>query len=55
MAQVKDVTTIEDAGMRAYVERINILCAKELIQNRSAYGTGADYQAAWFCAAKQAK
>ena len=55
MAQVKDVTTIEDAGMRAYVERINILCAKELIQNRSAYGTGADYQAAWFCAAEQAK
>ncbi len=46
MAQVKDVTTIADADKRAYAERVNILCAKDMIMNRTNYKKGADYVAA---------
>lgn len=55
MAQVKDVTTITDPGKRAYAERVNILCAKDLIMNRAAYKTGADFIAALKRAAEAAK
>ena len=53
--QVKDVTTIADADKRAYAERVNILCAKDLILNRTSYRTGADFVAALQRAAKAAK
>jgi len=43
MANVKDVTTIRDEDMRAWVERINILCGKEYILNQSKFRTGADF------------
>lgn len=43
MAQVKDVTTIEDADKRAHAERVNILCAKDYIMNRQSFKTGADF------------
>jgi len=43
MAQVKDVTTISDKKKRLRAERINILCAKDLIMNRNKYRTGADF------------
>ncbi len=46
MAQVKDVTTIQDAEKRAYAERVNILCGKDLIMNRKQFKTGADFVAA---------
>ena len=46
MANVKDVTTIADPERRAWVERLNILCGKELIMNQSRFRTGADYVAA---------
>lgn len=55
MAQVKDVTTIADADKRAYAERVNILCAKDLILNRTTYKTGADFVAALHRAAKAAE
>ncbi|MDR2661759.1 MAG: S-methyl-5-thioribose kinase [Treponema sp.] len=47
MAQVKDVTTIADRAKRIRAERINILCAKDLIMNRSRVKTGADFIAAF--------
>jgi 5-methylthioribose kinase len=47
MAQVKDVTTIADRAKRIRAERINILCAKDLIMNRSGFKTGADFVAAF--------
>jgi 5-methylthioribose kinase len=43
MAQVKDVTTIADKKKRVRAERINILCAKDLIMNRSKIKTGKDF------------
>lgn len=43
MAQVKDITTIEDEEKRALAERVNILAAKDLIMNRANYKTGADF------------
>jgi 5-methylthioribose kinase len=43
MAQVKDVTTIADKKKRIRAERINILCAKDLIMNRSKIKTGKDF------------
>lgn len=54
MAQVKDVTTIADEGKRAYAERLNILCAKDYIMNRTAYHTGKDFVAAVRRAAERA-
>jgi 5-methylthioribose kinase len=47
MAQVKDVTTIADRAKRVRAERINILCAKDLIMNRAQFKTGADFTAAF--------
>ncbi len=55
MAQVKDVTTIADEAKRAYAERLNILCAKDYIMNRTAYQTGEDFVAAVRRAADKAK
>jgi 5-methylthioribose kinase len=55
MAQVKDVTTIADPEKRAYAERVNILCAKDLIMNRKSYKTGADFVAALKRAIEAAK
>lgn len=55
MAQVKDVTTIEDEDKRSYAERLNILCAKNYIMNRTAFQTGEDFIAAVKVAAEQAK
>ncbi|MDR0273200.1 MAG: S-methyl-5-thioribose kinase [Clostridiales bacterium] len=43
MAQVKDITTIENAEKRAEAERINILCAKKMIMNRKNFKTGKDF------------
>lgn len=43
MAQVKDVTTIADKKKRIRAERINILCAKDLIMNRGKIRTGKDF------------
>ncbi|MDR0448152.1 MAG: phosphotransferase, partial [Treponema sp.] len=53
MAQVKDVTTIADKKKRIRAERINILCAKDLIMNRAAFKTGKDFTAS-FCKAVEA-
>lgn len=47
MAQVKDVTTIADKQKRIRAERINILCAKDLIMNRAQFKTGGDFVAAF--------
>ena len=55
MAQVKDVTTIADADKRAFAERLNILCAKDYIMNRTAYQTGEGFVAAVRRAADKAK
>ncbi|NLD52182.1 MAG: S-methyl-5-thioribose kinase [Clostridiales bacterium] len=55
MAQVKDVTTIQDPDKRAYAERLNILCAKDLIMNRAQFTKGSDYVAAIHRAAAAAK
>jgi len=46
MAQVKDVTTIADEDKRAFAERVNILCAKDYIMNRTAFLKGEDFIAA---------
>ncbi|MDR3050331.1 MAG: S-methyl-5-thioribose kinase [Oscillospiraceae bacterium] len=54
MAQVKDVTTIADPEKRAYAERVNILCAKDLILHRAEFKTGADFVDAFTCAIKDA-
>jgi len=43
MAQVKDVTTIADPEKRAHAERVNILCGKDYILNRTQFKTGADF------------
>ena len=43
MAQVKDITTITDAEKRARAERINILCAKEMIMKRINFRVGVDF------------
>ncbi|GHV85611.1 methylthioribose kinase [Spirochaetia bacterium] len=47
MAQVKDVTTIADKNKRIRAERINILCAKDLIKNRVQFKTGGDFTASF--------
>ncbi|MDR2182309.1 MAG: S-methyl-5-thioribose kinase [Treponema sp.] len=54
MAQVKDVTTIADRAKRVRAERINILCAKDLIMNRRAFHTGDDFTASFRRAVKAA-
>ena len=36
MANVKDVTTIADEAKRAHAEKVNILCGKDYIMNRTA-------------------
>jgi 5-methylthioribose kinase len=54
MAQVKDVTTIADRAKRLRAERINILCAKDLIMNRAAFKTGGDFVSAFRRAVKTA-
>ena len=46
MANVKDVTTIADEAKRAHAEKVNILCGKDYIMNRTAFKTGADFVAA---------
>ena len=46
MANVKDVTTIADETKRAHAEKVNILCAKDYIMNRTAFKNGADFIAA---------
>ena len=55
MAQVKDVTTIDDERKRALAERINILLGKELIMRRDAFKTGQDYLDALRRAADKAR
>ncbi len=55
MAQVKDVTTIEDERKRALAERINILLGKDLIMNRDTFKTGQDYLDALKRAADKAR
>jgi 5-methylthioribose kinase len=52
MAQVKDVTTIADKAKRVRAERINILCAKDLIMNRTGFKTGNDFVVAFSRAVK---
>jgi 5-methylthioribose kinase len=54
MAQVKDVTTIADKNKRVRAERINILCAKDLIMNRSKIKTGKDLVDSFLKAVKAA-
>jgi len=54
MAQVKDITTIPEEDKRARAERINIICAKDLIMNRRNYKTGEDFTAALMRAVKSA-
>ena len=46
MANVKDVTTIADEAKRVHAEKVNILCGKDYIMNRTAFKTGADFIAA---------
>jgi len=46
MAQVKDITMINDERKRANAERINVLCAKDFIVNRANFKTGSDFIAA---------
>lgn len=43
MAQVKDVTSIQDESTRAYVERINILTGKDFILHRDSFQSGHDF------------
>ncbi len=43
MAQVKDVTSIENEEKRALAERINIIMGKNCIMNREKFTTGAAY------------
>lgn len=55
MAQVKDITSIEDADKRVYAERVNILSAKKYIMNKHAYKRGADFVRTLFQAAEEAR
>jgi 5-methylthioribose kinase len=52
MAQVKDVTSIANKAKRIRAERINILCAKDLIINRAKFKAGDDFIAAFRRAVK---
>jgi len=42
-AQVKDISSITDETKRMQIERINILCGKKLIMQRTEMKTGLDY------------
>jgi 5-methylthioribose kinase len=46
MAKVKDITEIPDRKKRVIAERVNILCAKDCILNRSSFKSGQDFAAA---------
>ena len=46
MANVVDVTAIQDKTKRLLAERINILAGKDYIMNQGSFRTGADYAAA---------
>ena len=46
MANVKDVTTIEDPEKRAHAEKVNILSGKDYIMNAADFRTGDDFVAA---------
>lgn len=46
MANVKDITSIEDVGKRTRAERIVVSFAKDCILNRNSFICGADYVAA---------
>ena len=46
LANVKDITSIEDASKRAKAEKICILTAKDFIMNRENFKTGEDFVAA---------
>jgi len=54
MAQVKDITAIPNESKRAFAERVNVLCAKDLIMNRTRFITGMDFTAALLRAAEKA-
>jgi 5-methylthioribose kinase len=43
IAQVKDITTIEDEAKRIRAERICLTAAKEFIMNRDNFKTGKDF------------
>ncbi|GHU40418.1 methylthioribose kinase [Spirochaetia bacterium] len=53
MAQVKDITTIPGKEKRLRAEKINILCAKNCILNRTKFKTGGDFISALKTAASQ--
>lgn len=55
MAQVKDVTTIEDSAKRTLAERVNVLMAKNCILHRSDFSQGKDYTRALAQALEDAK
>ena len=55
MANVVDVTAIQDEKKRLLAERINILAGKEYIMNQTSFRTGADFVAAVKRAMKAAK
>lgn len=54
MAQVKDITTIQDANKRALAEKINIFLGKDCIMNRAGFINGSDYVDALQRAAQRA-
>ena len=54
MAQVKDITVLPEQ-QRRYAERVNVLCAKDLIINRTAFTTGADFIESLAWAAERAR
>jgi len=43
MAQVKDITEIANRDKRTFAERVNVLCAKDMIKNRTNFSKGADF------------
>ena len=55
LANVKDITTIEDDDKRALAERVCVLCAKDMIKNREKFVKGADFTAALERAVKAAE
>ena len=55
MANVVDVTTIEDSGKRMLAERINILSGKDYIINHKKFRTGKDFMEAVLKAVEAAK
>lgn len=55
MANVKDVTTIQDEEKRAWVERLNIICGKEYILKAETFRNGSDFVDAVLRAAEAAK